>query len=105
MADMPWKEDAADDRVTIGESMNRARALAHDAMQRAETEKSNAISSYESASRKNSRRREEIREENITRHLKHNLDLKAEKHIRIHGGFQWDLFRDNETGRDLPFAA
>ena len=33
----------------------------------------------------------------MIRHLKHNLDLKAEKHIRVHGGYQWDLFQDNET--------
>jgi len=41
----------------------------------------------------------------MIRHLKHNLDLKAEKHIRVHGGYQWDLFRDKDTGLDLPFAA
>ena len=56
------------------------------------------------ASQADGQSREKRREENITRHLKHNLDLKAEKHIRVHGGFQWDLFRDNETGRDLPWA-
>ena len=44
-------------------------------------------------------------EDGITRHLKHNVNLKAEKHIRIHGGYQWDLFRDNDTGRGLPWAA
>ena len=104
MADLPWK-DTATDCVTSGESMTRARTLAHDAMQRATTEESDEHSSYALARAEAERRKEEIREENITRHLKHNLDLKAEKHIRIHGGFQWDLFRDNETGRDLPFAA
>ena len=39
-------------------------------------------------------------EDGRRRHLKHNLELKAQKHIRIHGGFQWDLFRENDTGEE-----
>ena len=50
-------------------------------------------------------RDESAQEDGLTRHLKHNRNLQAEKHIRIHGGFQWDLFQDKETGRDLPWAA
>lgn len=33
----------------------------------------------------------------LERHLKHNVELKAQKHIREYGGYQWDLFQDNET--------
>ena len=39
-------------------------------------------------------------EDGRRRHLKHNLELKAQKHIRIHGGFQWDLFREKDTGEE-----
>jgi hypothetical protein len=33
-----------------------------------------------------------------TRHLMHNVELKAQRHIREYGGYQWDLFQDNDTG-------
>lgn len=39
------------------------------------------------------------------RHIKHNQELKAQKEIRIHGGHQWDFFKDKATGLDLPKAA
>ena len=105
MANQPWNTDTASGPAVKNEPMKRARSLAHTAMERAAAENDGDSSSYRAAQEQARTRREEIREENITRHLKHNLDLKAEKHIRIHGGFQWDLFRDNETGEDLPFAA
>lgn len=54
---------------------------------------------------KETRMKSEAAEDGPTRHLKHNVNLKAEKQIRIHGGYQWDLFRDKETNRDLPWAA
>ena len=105
MADLPWNTDTASGPAGTSEPMKRVRSLAHAAMESAAADNDGEASSYRAAQEQARARREEIREENITRHLKHNLDLKAEKHIRIHGGFQWDLFRDNETGRDLPFAA
>lgn len=105
MADLPWNTDTASGPAGTSEPMKRVRGLAHAAMERAAADNDGDSSSYRAAQEQARTRRDEIREENITRHLKHNLDLKAEKHIRIHGGFQWDLFRDNETGRDLPFAA
>lgn len=105
MADLPWNTDTASGPAGTSEPIKRVRDLAHAAMEHAAADNDGEPSSYRAAQEQARIRREEIREENITRHLKHNLDLKAEKHIRVHGGYQWDLFRDNETGRDLPFAA
>ena len=100
MTDLPWNTDGQDQSTTHANPMGRARELARSAMESAATETTSGTANAQTGQKD-----ERQRDENITRHLKHNLDLKAEKHIRIHGGFQWDLFRDNETGQDLPWAA
>ncbi len=42
------------------------------------------------------------RSEGQLRGLIHNQTLHANAHIARHGGFQMDMFADNETGLDLP---
>ena len=89
---------------SIHSGQARASTLAQQAMEdavRQFSDNDNEDSDYSRAQRDYETRRLASRQEGILRGLRHNVELKAQAEIRRHGGFQLDMFRDNQTGLDV----
>lgn len=85
--------------AAIRTGMTRARSLAQTAMNAAPVAPGDTESDYAKSQRLYAQRVQENREQGILRGLRHNQGLRVAAQIRRHGGFQMDLFADNDTGQ------